>query len=112
MNDLSLTILPESPKDAQAIERLHERTFGPGRLQPAAGRRTRRGRVRKCLRHDPAGLEHGEGVVRLPLTSPRVRQEVGLPRPCEASSGAIRVRGTLRVLASFEFAEAAPHPTF
>src|SRR5207302_11012563 len=32
MNDLSLTIRPESPKDAQAIERLHERTFGPGRF--------------------------------------------------------------------------------
>ena len=32
MNDLSLTILPETAKDAQAIERLHERTFGPGRF--------------------------------------------------------------------------------
>ena len=31
MNDLSLTILPETPDDAVAIERLHERTFGPGR---------------------------------------------------------------------------------
>jgi predicted N-acetyltransferase YhbS len=31
MNDLSLTILPETKNDAQAIERLHERTFGPGR---------------------------------------------------------------------------------
>jgi predicted N-acetyltransferase YhbS len=32
MNDLSLTILPETTNDAQAIERLHERTFGPGRF--------------------------------------------------------------------------------
>jgi len=32
MSDLSVTILPETPKDAQAIERLHERTFGPGRF--------------------------------------------------------------------------------
>jgi predicted N-acetyltransferase YhbS len=31
MPDLSLTILPETANDAQAIERLHERTFGPGR---------------------------------------------------------------------------------
>ena len=31
MNELSLTILPEAKNDAQAIERLHERTFGPGR---------------------------------------------------------------------------------
>src|SRR3954464_1166082 len=32
MNDLSLTILAETANDAQAIERLHERTFGPGRF--------------------------------------------------------------------------------
>src|SRR5947208_10086115 len=38
MNDLSLTILPETPKDAQAIERLHERTFGPGRFVLSAYR--------------------------------------------------------------------------
>ena len=29
MNDLSLTIRSEAAGDAQAIERLHERTFGP-----------------------------------------------------------------------------------
>src|SRR5436305_6713443 len=38
MNDLSLTILPEKPSDAQAIERLHERTFGPGRFVLSAYR--------------------------------------------------------------------------
>src|SRR6266496_2043930 len=38
MSDLSLTILPESPKDAQAIERLHERTIGPGRFVLSAYR--------------------------------------------------------------------------
>src|SRR3984885_1461232 len=32
MSDLSLTILPEIANDAQAIERLHARTFGPGRF--------------------------------------------------------------------------------
>ena len=31
MSDLSLTILPETADDVLAIERLHERTFGPGR---------------------------------------------------------------------------------
>ncbi|MFL9827758.1 GNAT family N-acetyltransferase [Rhodoplanes sp. SY1] len=30
MTDLSLTILPETPADTAAVERLHERTFGPG----------------------------------------------------------------------------------
>jgi predicted N-acetyltransferase YhbS len=38
MNDLALTILPETAKDAQAIERLHERTFGPGRFVLSAYR--------------------------------------------------------------------------
>src|SRR5205807_589660 len=31
MTDLSLTVLAERAEDAVAIERLHERTFGPGR---------------------------------------------------------------------------------
>jgi predicted N-acetyltransferase YhbS len=38
MNDLSLTIAPENPQDAQAIERLLERTFGPGRFVLSAYR--------------------------------------------------------------------------
>ncbi len=38
MSDLSLTILPEKPNDAHAIERLHERTFGPGRFVLSAYR--------------------------------------------------------------------------
>ena len=38
MTDLSLTILPESSDDAQAIDRLHERTFGPGRYARTAYR--------------------------------------------------------------------------
>ncbi len=38
MNDLSLSILPEKANDATAIERLHERTFGPGRYVLSAYR--------------------------------------------------------------------------
>jgi predicted N-acetyltransferase YhbS len=38
MSDLSLTILSETVNDAQAIERLHERTFGPGRFVLSAYR--------------------------------------------------------------------------
>jgi predicted N-acetyltransferase YhbS len=38
MSDLSLTISPESADDAVAIERLHERTFGPGRYARTAFR--------------------------------------------------------------------------
>lgn len=38
MSDLSLTILAETPGDEQAIERLHERTFGPGRYALSAYR--------------------------------------------------------------------------
>jgi predicted N-acetyltransferase YhbS len=38
MTDLSLTILPEKDDDAGPIERLHERTFGPGRYAKSAYR--------------------------------------------------------------------------
>jgi len=38
MSDLSVTILPETADDAPAIERLHERTFGPGRYARTAYR--------------------------------------------------------------------------
>jgi predicted N-acetyltransferase YhbS len=38
MTDLSLTILPETAADAMPIERLHERTFGPGRYARTAYR--------------------------------------------------------------------------
>jgi predicted N-acetyltransferase YhbS len=38
MSDLSLTIMPETADDAPAIERLHERTFGPGRMAKTAYR--------------------------------------------------------------------------
>jgi predicted N-acetyltransferase YhbS len=38
MSDLSLSILVETVNDAQAIERLHERTFGPGRFVLSAYR--------------------------------------------------------------------------
>ncbi len=38
MSDLSITISTEKPGDAQAIERLHERTFGPGRFVLSAYR--------------------------------------------------------------------------
>jgi len=46
MSDLSLTILPETPDDALAIERLHERTFGPGRYAKTAYR------IREGVTHD------------------------------------------------------------
>ena len=38
MSELALTILPETADDAPAIERLHERTFGPGRYAKSAYR--------------------------------------------------------------------------
>lgn len=38
MNDLSLTILAETANDAQIIQRLHARTFGPGRYVLSAYR--------------------------------------------------------------------------
>jgi predicted N-acetyltransferase YhbS len=38
MNDLSYTILQETPEDAEAVERLNARTFGPGRFAKSAYR--------------------------------------------------------------------------
>jgi len=38
MSELALTILPETADDEPAIERLHERTFGPGRYAKSAYR--------------------------------------------------------------------------
>jgi predicted N-acetyltransferase YhbS len=46
MSELSLTILPETADDADAIARLHERTFGPGRYARSAYR------IREGRRHD------------------------------------------------------------
>ncbi len=46
MSELSLTILPETSDDALAIERLHERTFGPGRYAKTAYR------IRESAAHD------------------------------------------------------------
>jgi len=45
MSELALTILPESADDELAIERLHERTFGPGRFARTAYR------IREKVRH-------------------------------------------------------------
>jgi predicted N-acetyltransferase YhbS len=45
MTDPSLTILPETADDASAIERLYERTFGPGRYARTAYR------IREELEH-------------------------------------------------------------
>jgi predicted N-acetyltransferase YhbS len=38
MSELTLTILPETANEALAIERLHQRTFGPGRFVLSAYR--------------------------------------------------------------------------
>ena len=38
MTELSLALRPEQPSDADAIERLHERAFGPGRFARTAFR--------------------------------------------------------------------------
>ncbi len=48
MNDISVTILPETAADAVAIEHLHERTFGPGRYAKTAYR------IREITPHDLA----------------------------------------------------------
>ncbi|HEY1541232.1 MAG TPA: N-acetyltransferase [Xanthobacteraceae bacterium] len=48
MSELSVTIRPENAADVDAIERLHERTFGPGRYAKTAYR------LRERRPHSPA----------------------------------------------------------
>jgi len=38
MSEVAVTILPEAPADAEAVDRLNERTFGPGRYARTAYR--------------------------------------------------------------------------
>jgi predicted N-acetyltransferase YhbS len=47
MNDISLTIRAETTDDTAAVERLHERTFGPGRYAKSAYR------LRERVSHRP-----------------------------------------------------------
>jgi hypothetical protein len=57
-----------------------------------------------------SGSRPGNPIELAPLlTSPRLRGEVGLPRRCEASSGAIRVRGAPHLRRQNSRTE-APHP--
>jgi len=49
MNELSFTILPETADDADAIERLHERVFGPGRFAKTAYRLREQASHRLCV---------------------------------------------------------------
>lgn len=48
MSDLPLDLQPERPEDAEAVERLHARAFGPGRFARTAYR------IREQQAHDPA----------------------------------------------------------
>ncbi|MFG1465405.1 N-acetyltransferase [Xanthobacter sp. DSM 24535] len=48
MTELPVTVASESPADAEAIEKLHRRTFGPGRFARTAFR------LREQAQHDPA----------------------------------------------------------
>jgi predicted N-acetyltransferase YhbS len=49
LSDLSLTILPEQAEDDAAIEKLYERTFGPGRFARSAYRLRERAAHRREL---------------------------------------------------------------
>jgi predicted N-acetyltransferase YhbS len=49
LSDLSLTILPEQVEDDPAIEKLYERTFGPGRFARSAYRLRERAAHRRAL---------------------------------------------------------------
>ena len=77
MPDLSLLLEPETPDDAEAIERLNERVFGPGRFARTAYR------IRETADPDPSlsfVARVGTLLARLPAIgsarpSPRARLE-------------------------------------
>src|SRR5205085_8739920 len=77
MTDLSVTILTEKPEDAAAIERLHERTFGPGRYARTAYR------IREQMPHRP-DLSYTARIGTLLVGSARLT--------------AVRIRGTPALL--------------
>jgi predicted N-acetyltransferase YhbS len=88
MADLSLAIRPERPSDAAAIERLHERAFGPGRFARTAYR------VREGTRpFQPAS--HVAFVATLLVGSVRVS-------PAEIGGRSALVLGPLAVEPAFE----------
>lgn len=65
MSELSVTILHETEDDAAAIDRLHERTFGPGRLAKTAYR------IREGVGHLP-GLSFTARIGTLMIGSVRL----------------------------------------
>ncbi|MBN9061140.1 MAG: GNAT family N-acetyltransferase [Rhizobiales bacterium 65-9] len=82
MSDLSLTIRPERPSDAAAIEKLHERAFGPGRFARTAFRVREGGAsfpagnfvafvatlIVGSVRLSPVSIDAGKALVLGPLT--------------------------------------------
>src|SRR6195256_651681 len=96
MSDLSLTILAETANDAQAIERLHERTFGPGRFVLSAYR------LREHVDHlldlsftARAGTWRGGSVRQLPICLGDTKALLLGPLPVEPP---FRSRGVGRAL--------------
>lgn len=88
MTDLSLTIRAEQPADAAAIERLHERAFGPGRFARTAFR------LREGAAHR-ADLSFTALVATLLVGSVRLT-------PVEAGAAEALLLGPLTVDPSFE----------
>ena len=55
MNDVALTILHETQADGPAIERLHERTFGPDRYAKTAYSDARSAQALDCALEQHTG---------------------------------------------------------
>ena len=110
MSELSLTILPETADDALAIERLHERTFGPGRYARSAYR-IREGRAHVLalsftarigtlmvgsVRLTPICIDETKALLLGPLTIEPPFRERGIGTALIRRSGAGRRRVLLR----------------
>jgi predicted N-acetyltransferase YhbS len=113
VNNLSLNILPEQPDDGPAIEKLYERTFGPGRFARTAYRLRERMEHRRDLsftarigtllvgsvRLTPVKIGDAPAMLLGPLTVEPPFREHGIGRSLiEAALNAARSAGVKLVL--------------
>ena len=109
MTDISLTILPETADDAAAIERLHERTFGPGRYAKTAYR------IREGVAHWPRSVvhradRHAAGRLGAALADPHRRNQGAAARPAHRRAAVPRAGiGQALIERALEEAKAKGH---
>lgn len=107
MNELAVTILAETADDAAAIDRLHERTFGPGRFARTAYRL--REKISHCLKLSFTARIGTLLVGSVQMTPIRIGETPALLLGPLTVEPAFRDRGIARSLIARSVAEAQSH---